>query len=168
METPKAIVYESQTGFTKKYAELLSEELGIPAYERKLADSFLRDGEDILYLGWLMASSIKGYDKAAKKYTVKVACGVGMAAQTDNMQAQLEKRYNKPEVNFFYLQGGFNVEKLKGFNKFIMKIMSKFVSKALAKKENKTEEETMMMNLMKDGGNFVKVENLQPIISQYK
>ena len=33
----KAIVYTSQTGFTKRYAELLSEATGVPAWSAKEA-----------------------------------------------------------------------------------------------------------------------------------
>jgi len=31
----KAIVYESNTGFTQKYAELLAEKTGLPVYSHK-------------------------------------------------------------------------------------------------------------------------------------
>jgi hypothetical protein len=166
MKKAKAIVYESETGFTKKYAELLSQELQIPAYERKLAEGFLGNGDDIIYMGWLCANAIVGYGKASKLYNAEAACGVGMAAPSIKMQNDLEKKY--PDVKVFYLHGGYAVEKLKGFNKLFMKVFSKITCKSLSKKQDKTKEDIMMMELMRNGGDYVKVENLEPIISCFK
>lgn len=62
----KAIVYMSETGHTKKYAELLGERISLPVYELNTAAKELPRGTEIIYLGWLMAGSIKGYKKAWK------------------------------------------------------------------------------------------------------
>lgn len=47
-----SIIYTSESGFTKKYAELLSQKLGLPAYELKAIRSApAKDGDDVVYLG---------------------------------------------------------------------------------------------------------------------
>ena len=56
----KAIVYTSQTGHTQRYAQMLAERTGVPAYSLKEAGKSLRRGEEIFYMGWLMAGTVKG------------------------------------------------------------------------------------------------------------
>lgn len=164
----KAIVYESKTGFTKRYAEMLAKDTGLDIYERKEANKLLQKNEDIIYLGWIGAGSISGYTKASKRYSVKILCGVGMASPSEKVVADLEKRYNSKDMKIFYLQGGFDINKLTGFYKVMMNAMAKTVSKALGKKENKTEEEEIMLEMFKNGGDYVKEENLAPILQLLK
>lgn len=160
MEAVKAIVYESNTGFTKKYAELLSQALNIPTYERKLADGFLKEKDEIVYLGWLKAGSIVGYNKVKNLYNIKVVCGVGMAV---NGQKELDAKYKEEKGKIFYLQGGFDIDKLKGMDKFAMKIMSKILGKVIAKKEVKSEEDLATLEML-HGGDKVSAEKLEPVL----
>ncbi len=54
-----AIVYTSNTGSTKRYAELLSQMTGLPAFAlatRRISSA----NAGIIYLGWIMASGVKG------------------------------------------------------------------------------------------------------------
>jgi hypothetical protein len=74
----KAIVYTSKTGSTKRYAEMLSAETGLPAYALDGAGKKLAKGSEIIYMGWIMANSVKGYKKAAGRYAVRAVCAVGM------------------------------------------------------------------------------------------
>ena len=83
----KAIIYTSNTGSTERYARLL-EQTGLPAYSLTEAKEAVPAGEDVLYLGWIMAGSVKGYGAAAKRYRVRALCGVGMwqtGTQADNV-----------------------------------------------------------------------------------
>ena len=56
-----AIVYTSNTGFTEKYAKLLGGKLFLPVYSLEEAKGKLAAGAEIIYLGWLMAGTVKGY-----------------------------------------------------------------------------------------------------------
>ena len=58
-----AIVYKSTTGSCKKYADLLSARLHIPAFP--LGKEYVPADTKIIYVGWLFAGKIMGYDKAA-------------------------------------------------------------------------------------------------------
>ena len=60
----KAIVYTSQTGFTRKYAELLAEKVQLPALSSQEAQKVLPRDSEIFYMGWLAAGSVKGLDRA--------------------------------------------------------------------------------------------------------
>lgn len=57
-----AIIYTTNTGSTERYAKLLSHETGLPAYSLTEAKKKVLAGAEIIYLGWMMAGSVKGYD----------------------------------------------------------------------------------------------------------
>ncbi len=160
----KAIVYTSQSGFTKQYAELLSSDTGLPAYNMKSAKSALAKNDEIVYLGWLMGGFIKGYKKAAKRYAVKVACAVGMGVPGTQTPETLMKQNHISGIPVFYLQGGFDINKLHGINKLMMRAMTK----ALNNKPDKTPEEVEMVNMSVNGGNRVSRENLTEVLAVIK
>lgn len=68
----------------------------------------------------------------------------------------------------FYLQGGFEIEKLHGLFKFMMQTMKKTVGISLEKKENRTQDEDDMLNLLLHGGNMVSDGNLSEVLNWYK
>lgn len=74
----KAIVYTSNTGSAAQYAALLAKETALPVYALAEAVKKLPRGTEILYVGWLMAGTVKGYKKAAKRFAVQAVCAVGM------------------------------------------------------------------------------------------
>lgn len=163
-----AIVFTSNSGYTKKYAELLGEKTSLPVYSAKDAKKNLKTGEEIIYLGWLMASGIKGYKAAAKKYRIAAVCGVGMGSG-DGQSNDIKKANSLPEsLPLFVLQGGFNIDKLHGIYKFMMKTVRKFALKGLSEKADKTAEDLDMLDLMQNGGDRVKPENLTALISWYE
>ena len=53
-----AIVYHSLTGSCKKYAELLSAALHIPAFP--LGKEHVKEGGKIIFIGWAFVGTIKG------------------------------------------------------------------------------------------------------------
>ncbi len=160
----KAIVFESKTGNTKKYAELLGQKTGLPVYEHKDASNHLNANDEIIYMGWLFASGVKGYEKAAKKYDVKAVCGVGMRRACDEAVTDIIKRNNITDPKAFYLQGGYDLNKLSGIYKLMMKMMSKVILKEIEKKETKTDEDLESIDMINNGRCLVKEENLAPIL----
>ena len=164
----KAIVYTSNTGYTKKYAELLAENTGLSVYDSKSVPENLR-GADIVYLGWMMAGKVSGYSNAARKYNVKICCGVGMADADQKQLSDMIKNNNIPgDCVSFILQGGFDINKLKGIYKFMMKMMSKGVGSKLEAKPDRTPEEDKMLDMMKNGGDYVCESSLAPVIEAVK
>ena len=81
---------------------------------------------------------------------------------------KIQKKNNIPEkIPVFTLQGNFNVEKLHGMYKMMMSIMVKTAGKALEKKADRTPEEEDMLDMMLHGGERVRIQNLQGVISWY-
>ena len=165
---PSAIVYTSNTGFTAQYASLLGGETGLPVYSLEDASKSLPQSSPIVYLGWLTAGKVQGYDKAVTKFNLQALCAVGMAKCGSQME-DVRKSNNLPQgLPLFTLQGGFDLKKLRGVYKFMMLVMSKTVAKKLAAKPDRTPDEEDMLDLFQNGGNRVSLENLRPVLAWYE
>ena len=165
---PSAIVYTSNTGFTAQYASLLGGETGLPVYSLEDASKSLPQSSPIVYLGWLTAGKVQGYDKAVTKFNLQALCAVGMAKSGSQME-DVRKSNNLPQgLPLFTLQGGFDLKKLRGVYKLMMLVMSKTVVKKLAAKPDRTPDEEDMLDLFQNGGNRVSLENLRPVLAWYE
>lgn len=153
----KAIVYTSNTGFTKKYAEMLGKEMEVPVYEFKESKAKLNKKDEIIYMGWIMAGGIKNYEKARKIYNIKAVCPVGMSLPSEKQNNELIERHHIEE-KLFYLQGGFDKSKLKGIYKFMINSLEKMVKPQLENKQDKTSEDLEMLEMMIYGKDCVKKE----------
>ena len=165
--TMEAIIYTTNTGSTEQYARLLAQKTGLPAYS--LAEAKKRDfaGAKVVYLGWIMAGSVRGYGEAAKRYRVCAVCGVGMG-QTGTQTESVRKKSAIPvNIPLFTLQGNFNVKKLHGIYRPMMEIMVKTAGKSLEQKKDRTPEEDDMLDMMRCGGERVKAENLRAVLDWY-
>ena len=165
---PSAIVYTSNTGFTAQYASLLGGETGLPVYSLEDALKSLPQSSPIVYLGWLTAGKVQGYDKVVTKFNLQALCAVGMAKSGSQME-DVRKSNNLPQgLPLFTLQGGFDLKKLRGIYRLMMLVMSKTVAKKLAAKPDRTPEEDDMLDLFQNGGNRVSLENLKPVLAWYE
>lgn len=163
-----AIIYTTNTGSTERYAKLLSHETGLPAYSLVDAKKKVSSGAEVIYLGWIMASGIKGYADAAKRYNVCAACAVGMG-QTGTQTDVVRKKNSIPaRIPLFTLQGNFDVKKLHGAYRLMMDIMVKTAGKGLAGKPDRTPEEDDMLDMMLHGGERVRMENLDHVLNWYR
>lgn len=154
----QAIIYTSNTGFTREYAKLLSQLTGLTAYDLK--DKTPAAQTTVVYMGWLMAGGLKGYKKAAKRYKIAAVCAVGMAEHDDNQFTALQEKYDFHSAKLFYLQGGYAPDKLHGIYKIMMKTMERMVGGSIEKKENPSEAEKQALHEIKNGSNHVCAENL--------
>lgn len=160
----KAIVYESYTGHTAAYAKLLAERVRLPVYSWKDAKSALRPGDPIFYMGWLNAGSVMGFSQARKRYDVRALCAVGMADRLGDVQVDgIRKKYALTELPVFYLAGGFEMDKLRGVYKLMMRLMERIVERQLAKKQDKDDADREMLDLIQNGGSLVCAERLDPV-----
>ena len=162
-----AIIYTTNTGSTERYARLLAQKAGLPAYSLAEAKKTVSVGAEVIYLGWIMAGSVKGYAGAAKRYQVRAVCGVGMG-QTGTQTDSVRKKSAIPtNIPLFTLQGNFDVKKLHGVYHPMMEIMVKTAGKGLAEKTDRTPEEDDMLDMMRSGGERVKAENLGAVLDWY-
>ena len=162
-----AIIYTTNTGSTERYARLLAQKTGLPAYSLAEAKKRVFAGAEVIYLGWLMAGKVMGYEKAAKEFNIRAVCGVGMG-QTGTQTDSVRKKSEVPaDIPLFTLQGNFDVKKLHGIYRLMMEIMVKTAGKSLAEKSDRTPEEDDMLDMMRCGGERVKAENLCAVLDWY-
>ena len=161
---PAAIVYTSNTGHTRKYALLLGEQIGLPVYSLDEANAQLSSGSPVIYLGWLHASHVKGYSKAAKRFALCAVCGVGLC-DTGTLTDQVRKATSIPEgIPLFTLQGGIDRSRLKGMDK----LMISMLTKGLASQKHRSAQDERMLELLSKDENYVSPENLAGLLQWYR
>ena len=154
----KAIVYCSNTGSSREYADMISNKTGIPAIDIKEAKKTLSKTDDVIFIGWIMASQIAKYKLAKELFNVKAVCACGLAGPQDKTVTDLPTINGLGDTPFFYLQGNFDLNKLKGFYKFMMKMMMNMSLKSDDPKQKEFGE------ILKNGGRFVSENNITPIV----
>lgn len=151
----KVIIYKSKTGHTEKYAKMLSEELDIPCYSYKEAK--VSDNDEVIFLSYIYASKIMGLSKVLNKYNVKTIIAVGALAYSKDYVNTL-KQTNNIDKPFFYLRGGIDYSKLN----FIFRKFLPIIGKDIAKDDKE------LLNLFKNGGDFVTKDSLKYVINHLK
>ena len=155
------IVYESNTGFTARYAALLSQKLNIPALPLTDALKSLPAGTAVIHMGWLMAGSVVGYKKAARRFMMAAVIGVGLG-DTGAQDDAARKACKLPaDVPVFTLQGGMDLEKLRGPYRFAIKMLTK----GMAAQKNRTPGEDRMLELLQKGGDYVSEKGLAAVLA---
>ena len=113
-----------------------------------------------LYLGWIHASHVKGYSKAAKRFSLRAVCGVGLC-DTGTLTDLVRKATSIPEdIPLFTLQGGIDRGRLKGVDK----LMISMLTKGLASQKQRTEQDDRMLELLSRDESYVSPDNLSSIL----
>lgn len=159
----EAIVYTSQTGSTARFARMLGEELRLPVYQLKRAQTDLRDGAEIVYLGWLMAGKVKGYKQTARRFRIAALAAVGMGPAGEQVEEVRKANDLRQEMPVFTLQGGYAPKKLR-FPYNLMMALAKGPLKKKISQAGDTPETRQMLELMDKGGDMVSREQLQPLL----
>lgn len=164
------VIYNSQTGFTKRYAQWITEAAGADCFELAEAKKINMDEYDaIIFGGWACAGGIsriswfKGNIDKWKDKKLIVFCVGGSPLENPDIKPALRQNFNDSEwekVNVFYCPGGFNYEKMSAPSKFMMKM---FV-KALKAKKEKTEEEKVMVQMIASSYDISDKSYIEPIL----
>ena len=168
------VIYNSQTGFTKRYAQWIAEETSARCVEYKDAKKMDLSGFDnILFGGWAMAGSItkvKWFLKNKSKWEGKklAAFCVG-ASPVENPElkeffAKCEADENFKGVKVFYLPGGLDYEKMSGASKTMMKMFVKM----LDSNKNKTEGDLMQIKMMSSSYDISDKKYIEPVVEYIK
>ena len=144
------IIYTSQTGFTKKYADWLAQKTGGDLLDLKDAqkknDAFFEDYEAIVYGGWVMAASVvkvKWFLNRAASWKGKklaIYCVGGSPNDNPDVEVMLKNMLTDEQreyIRAFYCQGGFNYERMNTPSRLAMKM---FVSEMVAKSYDISDE----------------------------
>ena len=165
------VVYTSQTGFTKRYAQWLGERTNGDVFDlkevQKNADSFFEEYEAIVYAGWFMAGKVVKvnwfFDKAKgwkDKQLALIAVG-GSPNESPDVDVSMKKLLTdeqKKYIKAFYCQGGFNYEKMNVPSKLAMKA---FVGSL---KKSKDEKQREMGAYIDHSYDISDVKYLEPVV----
>lgn len=168
------VIYNSQTGFTKRYAEWIADETGADCFELSAAKKKdLAAYETIIFGGWACAGSIskiswfkKNIDKWAGKKLLAFCVG-GSPIDNPEIDIALKRNFNESEqkkVKMFYCPGGFNYEKMSAPSKLMMKM---FV-KTLKAKKDKTDAEQIMVKMISSSYDISDKKYIEPILQYLK
>lgn len=164
------VIYNSQTGFTKRYAEWIAEEAKADCIE--LADAKKKDLKEydaIVFGGWAVAGSISKlswFKNNMEKWDGKrliAFCVGGSPIDNPEIEPSLRQNFNDEEwkkVKVFYCPGGFNYEKMSKTSKVMMKMFIK----ALKAKKDKTEEEEVMIKMISSSYDISDKKYIEPIL----
>ena len=156
----EAIVYRSSTGFTRQYAQMLSQATGLPACPPDGPDAPPRD-TPVLFLGWLRAGTVQGLKGALGRWRVAAVCAVGMASPAEADVSRLARSSHLGDRPLFYLRGGYAPDRVKGLSKVMMTPILLSAKHAAAKGDPKAQA---LMEVLVHGGNWVSREQLQPVL----
>ena len=142
------VIYTSQTGFTKRYAEWISVELNADIYDlkdvKKKTNDFFETYEAIIYAGWCMAGMVvkvkwfferAAYWKNKKLSIVAVGASPNENPEVDEFLNNLLPDEQRPLIKAFYCQGGINYDKMKFPSRTAMKMFANYL------KNNKNSSE---------------------------
>lgn len=164
------VIYNSQTGFTKKYAQWISEALECESVA--LSEVGKRNFEQydaIIFGSWACAggiSKLKWFKNNLKKWNDKklaVYCVGGSPIENPEVEVAMQKLFTEEEhqkVKTFYCPGGFNYERMSGTSKLMMKM---FVS-ALKAKKHQTEAEKLQAEMMSKSYDISDKKYIEPIV----
>jgi len=145
------VVYRSISGFTKKYAGWIAEELGAPCVELgDFSGKAVADGDVLVFGGSLHAVGINGYRKfsrlvAGRKLKQLVVFAVGATPHRAGVE-EVIRAGNFPgddgkDIRLFYLRGGFDYGRLDWPNRLLMKLLK---AKLKLRKQRGPDEEGML------------------------
>jgi len=167
------VIYRSKTGFTKKYAELISEKLKCPMYSYEESKKISLDDYDwVIYGGSLYASGILGLKKFKSQLRNQnlIVFAVGATPPKDGLKDELMTANftpnEKERVKFFYLRGGFNFDDLNLIDKGLMLMMKRSIKKKDPK--DRTPDEKGLLNAYEQPVDFTKEKNIEPLVTYYE
>ncbi len=149
----RSIIYRSDYGSTRRYAELLSKAVGVPALP--LQGAAAPDGESF-YMGCVMDGRIRGYRCAAARLRIAGVCAVGLEEAGEDTAFKIRRNtgVNDSRIRVFYARGAFDKDKLSPIHRLMLKgAMDGAAASAGA---------AAMLELMQKGCDFVSEENIRP------
>lgn len=164
------VIYKSKTGFAKKYAEWIAEELSADIFDvSKVNINILESYDVVIYGGSLYAVGINGIQwitknlgKLKDKKVIVFATGASpgreeVIEEIKNKNFTLEQQ---ERIQFFYFRGGFDYSKLKPFDKMLMTLLKW----RLKRKKELTPDEKGMLAIYNKPVDFTRKKNIEELI----
>ena len=169
----KVIIYNSKTGFTKKYAEWMAEDLKCDIKPYKKDMKSLNEYELVVFGGGIMAGKINGLDQfkanvdLQKQKMFLYATGATSQDLTDVTDQFATNNLNEDEqkkVPFYYFEGGINYDNMSMGSKLLMKMLLKMLNG----KKNRTAEEEGMLQALSHSFDHCEKGRITAMMNQIK
>lgn len=175
MDKKILLVYKSRTGFTKRYAELIAEELPCTLMDLKeFHENDLAKFDTLIYGGRFHAGRVDGLEKIKKlvketkiKNFIVFATGATpnkAGAIIDEAWAQNFTNSELESIPHFYMQSGLNYERMS----FPDRLMMKAFAAIMKKKKEKSEVEEEFEQAISKSYDISSKEYIQPLVDHLK
>lgn len=169
------VIYKSKTGFSKKYADWIAEEINADIFKtNEVSLNTVMNYDNIICIGGLYVGGINGFsfiknnfDKLKDKNIIVIAVG----ATTKKEEAIIEvknKNLTKEmidKIDFFLLRGGLDYKNMNLIDKFLMFLLVKSIkSKKSKKQEELNDEQIGMLATYGKTVDFTNKKYIEPII----
>ncbi len=164
------VIYHSQTGFTKQYAQWIAEGARADCLSLSQAKSKnLNDYDAIIFGSWARASAVcklswfKKRIEGWKGKKLLAFCVGASPLESPEVQKALKEHFHEPklqEIPLFYCPGGLNYEKMSLSSRVMMKL---FV-KVLKGKKDQTPQEREMARMISSSYDLSDKKYIQPIL----
>lgn len=165
------VVYKSKTGFTKRYAEWIVEELqcDISPYEN-ISREMIDEYDLVIFGSRIHAGKVDGLKKIKGLFENKempklmvFATGGTPAAVEDAIHGVWKASFSEEELKkipHFYMQSGLNYERMGTADRLVMKTLSR----VLNRKKEKTSEEEGCEKAIGDSYDNSSREHIKPLV----
>jgi len=165
------VIYTSQTGFTRRYAQWIGEETGAECLDLAEAKGKNLDAYDtIVYGGWACGggiSKLHWFQEHMERWKGKkliVFCVGASPADSPDIEPALEKNFTEAQlqrVRVFYCPGGFNYEKMPAPSRLAMCLFRA----ALGARRNQTEADKQMLKMISGSYDISDRRYIGPIVN---
>ena len=170
------VIYESKYGFTKQYANWISQALSCPVLERRQVHSQdLEQADVILYGGGLYAGGVSGiklitqnWELLSHKKVVLFTCGLADPKNPVNVKHIHESlsKVLSPEIisqiQIFHFQGGMDYSRLKFVHRSMMAMLRKMLLKK--KEDDLTSEDRELLATYGKAVDFTDPGSIRPLL----
>lgn len=170
-KTRAVVVYNSKTGFTKKYAEWIAEELGCEMQPYKsLSESTLSENDIVIFGSRVHAGRIEQLAKVKKrlaglpgKTLVVFATGATPLAAENVITKIWADNFSSTEMKsipHFYMQSGLDYDKMGLADRAVMKMAAKLMSG----ESEKSDEESGFAQAITGSHDISSKEYIAPLV----
>lgn len=171
------VIYSSQSGSTKQYAQWISQELNAELRSvKKVKPEELSGYDAIIYGGWIMAGGVNGVSFLCKNFDAisnkkLVVFTSALTAPSDaGYYRELEDRgftaIQRSHIQFFHFHGKMDLKKLAFPSRVVMNMLISSAKKKPADQRTKSDSD---MAALADGPvDYVTKEQIAPLVEYVK
>ena len=161
------VIYNTQTGFTKQYAEYIAQKLGCLCWPmRGLYSQILEDYDLVIFGSWVMGGALNHLPRMHQlcRNRPMVVFGVGSTSESEGLDELLISHNHLENTPFFYFRGGLRLEQLPIHHR----MMLRSVQKALARKKNPQPQEAEMAQLLQSSFDRVDLSLADALVKKVR